>query len=156
MKVWHFFAIAALPLVLLLGLVIWSSARTNGAAPLSTATAAAVQPTAAAPPGTQQPSGGGASVTIVAKNLAFDQTDITVKAGQEVTVTFDNQDNGIPHNIHFAMDSGYSQTIDNAKTDVATGPAKQTLTFTAPAQPGSYFFRCDVHPTQMKGTLTVQ
>ena len=35
------------------------------------------------------------------------------------------------------------------------GPATATFTFTAPSKPGSYFFHCDVHPTQMTGTVTV-
>jgi plastocyanin len=36
-----------------------------------------------------------------------------------------------------------------------TGPTTTTYTFTAPSTPGSYFFRCDVHPTQMTGTFVV-
>jgi plastocyanin len=44
-----------------------------------------------------------------------------------------------------------------AKTDVGTGPNNaQTVTFTAPSQPGDYFFWCDVHTTVMKGVYHVQ
>lgn len=37
-----------------------------------------------------------------------------------------------------------------------TGPATTTYTFTAPSTPGTYFFRCDVHPTVMTGQFIVQ
>jgi glucose dehydrogenase len=40
------------------------------------------------------------------------------------------------------------------QTAIQSGPEDvQTVQFTAPAQPGSYFFRCDVHPTIMTGHL---
>jgi plastocyanin len=39
--------------------------------------------------------------------------------------------------------------------DLVTGPATKDYTFPAPP-PGSYFFHCDVHPTQMHGTLVVK
>jgi len=35
-------------------------------------------------------------------------------------------------------------------------PATTTFTFTAPADPGTYCFRCDVHPEEMKDDLVVQ
>ena len=61
-----------------------------------------------------------------------------------MTVNFDNKDNGIPH--HFAVYQT-SQVQDAIFTeDTVTGPATKTYTFTAPSEPGTYFFRCDVHP----------
>jgi plastocyanin len=107
-------------------------------------------------PTVSSPVGTGNSVTIglTAKNIAFDKSTITVPAGAQVTINFDNQDSGIPHNFALYTDS-------SAKTSIfvggkITGPKTTTYTFTAPATPGNYFFRCDVHPTQMKGTFVVQ
>jgi plastocyanin len=37
---------------------------------------------------------------------------------------------------------------------VITGPAATEYTFEAPP-PGTYFFLCKIHPTQMTGALTV-
>jgi plastocyanin len=40
--------------------------------------------------------------------------------------------------------------------DVITGPKKITYTFDAPEKPGTYFFRCDIHPTTMTGQFIVE
>ena len=39
--------------------------------------------------------------------------------------------------------------------DLDSGPAPITYNFDAPSTPGTYFFRCDVHPDTMTGQLTV-
>ena len=87
------------------------------------------------------------SVTITAKNVAFVPTKVTIAAKTDVTVTFDNQDAGVPHNLHF-------DTPDVVKTDVKNGPDQETLKLNVD-KPGKYTFMCDVHPT-MAGTLTVR
>jgi plastocyanin len=97
--------------------------------------------------------GGGSGPVIVAKSLAFNPTEVTVSGGGQVTITFDNQDAGIPHNIH--VFKGKDATAPSLFAGpLITGPAKQDYSFAAPP-PGSYFFHCDVHPAQMMGTLTV-
>ncbi len=103
-----------------------------------------------------QPDVPAASTTIglVAKNIAFNTTTITVPAGANVTVNFDNQDSGIPHN--FAVYQDKTAAVQIFKGDVIVGPKKITYTFKAPTEPGSYFFRCDVHPTTMTGQFIVE
>jgi len=98
----------------------------------------------------------GAAVTIdlMAQNMAFDKSTITVTAGASVTINFNNKDGGIPHNFALYMDSTASTPIFVGQT--ITGPATIVYTFAAPATPGTYFFRCDVHPTQMTGQFIVQ
>ncbi|HOZ43860.1 MAG TPA: cupredoxin domain-containing protein, partial [Methanoculleus sp.] len=125
--------------------------------PTTTETTAATTTTAAtnATTGATTAAGGGtATVDLTAQNIAFDKSTITVPAGAEVTVNFDNQDSGIPHNFAVYTDSSASQSI--FKGDTITGPATTTYTFTAPADPGTYYFRCDVHPEQMNGDFVVQ
>lgn len=97
---------------------------------------------------------GPVNVTIVAQNLAFDQSTLTANAGSEFNVTLDNQDSGVLHNIAFYTDASLSQPIQVG--DLLTGPATETVTFTAPAAPGTYYFRCDVHPDTMNGAFIVQ
>jgi len=63
-------------------------------------------------------------------------------------------DSGIPHNFAVYTDSSATNTI--FKGQVITGPETVTYTFTAPAQAGTYFFRCDIHPTVMTGQFIVQ
>lgn len=93
-------------------------------------------------------------IYLMAKNIAFNKSTITVPAGANVTVYFDNQDSGTPHNFAVYDSPSASQTIFQGK--IITGPAKATYTFTAPSQAGTYFFRCDVHPTQMTGQFVVE
>jgi len=118
------------------------------------------QPTnvSTAPPSTSSPTppppGGQAqNVLVIAKNIAFNVKTIDLKANSLISLTLDNQDPGIPHNLEIL-------TGPNGSTLVAGpapfgGPAKQTWTFTAPA-PGTYYFHCIVHPPQLNGTVTVR
>jgi plastocyanin len=88
--------------------------------------------------------------------MKFDKDTITVKAGSQVTLKFANNDTGVPHNWAAYTDSTASTLIPGGKTEVCTGPCEEEITFTAPDQPGDYFFRCDIHPATMTGTLVVQ
>jgi plastocyanin len=96
---------------------------------------------------------GSVTIDLMAKNIAFNKTSITVPAGSKVTVNFDNEDSGIPHN--FAVYTNSQATTPIFKGQIITGIAKTTYTFTAPTTPGDYYFRCDVHPTIMYGTFKV-
>jgi plastocyanin len=98
--------------------------------------------------------GGPVSVTLVAQNIAFDPNTITASTGVEVTVTLDNRDAGVLHNVAFYTNRSASQAIFVG--ELSTGPATTTESFNAPSTAGSYFFRCDVHPDQMTGTFNVQ
>jgi len=70
-----------------------------------------------------------------------------------VTMNFENRDDGIPHNVAVYTDSSASRVI--FRGEIITGPAEVTYTFTAPEEPGTYFFRCDVHPS-MNGGFVVE
>ena len=98
--------------------------------------------------------GGPVTVTIKGQNLLFSPRGITASADAQVTVTFDNQDAGVLHNIQFFANRNRSATL--AKSEVKQGPIQDTLTFTAPSAPGNYPFICDVHPDTMTGNLTVR
>ncbi len=132
-----------LPLIMAL-LVLAACSSTATTAPAST-----TPPTT--PPATSN--GQGITINLIAQGMAFDQSSITVPAGASVSMVFNNKD-GIPHNFALYTDSTASTSIFVGQT--ITGPKTITYTFTAPSTPGSYFFRCDVHPTSMKGTFVVQ
>jgi plastocyanin len=102
---------------------------------------------------TAPPSGGAVTIGLIAKNIAFNTSTITVPACSAVTVNFDNQDSGVPHNFAVYTNSGATTPI--FKGEIITGPKTITYTFTAPCTPGDYWFRCDVHPTIMYGTFKV-
>jgi len=100
------------------------------------------------------PPTGHTMIDLNAKNMSFDTSTITVQAGSLVMINFNNEDNGVPHDFSVYTDSTANQAIFVGK--IITGPAKIMYTFTAPATPGTYFFRCDVHPTIMTGSFIVK
>jgi len=100
------------------------------------------------------PTGAEVMIDLTAQNIAFSLSTITVPPGISVMVNFNNKDAGVPHN--FAVYTTSAATDKIFIGQIITGPATTTYTFTAPSTPGNYFFRCDVHPTQMTGTLIVK
>ena len=97
--------------------------------------------------------GGPAQITIVAESLQFDLSTITVSPGVEVTVTLDNRDAGVPHNVAFYTNQSLSSPIFVG--ELTTGPSVDDFVFTSPSTPGDYYFQCDVHP-DMNGAFIVQ
>ena len=96
------------------------------------------------------PTGGntGDAVTVVAKDIAFKNPDVAVKAGAPVQIVLDNQD-GAPHNIAISDANGQGvfkgEIVSNTK-----------VTYNVPAlAAGTYTFICEVHPS-IKGTITAK
>jgi len=103
-------------------------------------------PTAAASGDTSSPAAGG--TTVVAKDIAFQPTSLTIPADTATAITFDNQD-AAPHNMAIKDASG-AQVF---KGEIVT---QTKVTYNVDALPaGTYGFWCEVHPN-MTGTLTVQ
>jgi plastocyanin len=104
--------------------------------------------------GTSAPETKNITIGLTAKDIAFNTSTITVPAGSNVTIVFDNQDASVAHN--FAL----YETPDAVKSifvgDTILGPKVIDYSFTAPDKPGMYFFRCDVHPLAMKGDFIVK
>jgi plastocyanin len=94
------------------------------------------------------------TTSVTASGLAFDTNEIDLAAGKETTLTFDNQDAGVPHNIAiYPSASDISPDKALFQGEVVTGPTKATYTIPA-LDAGTYYFHCDVHPT-MNGTVVV-
>jgi plastocyanin len=123
-----------------------TTTATPGNAPPSPA------PTTAAPAGAT-PNGAPTTVTLVAKNLAFDKDEIDVPANANVTVTLDNQDAAVLHN--FSVYDSKALTEKVAVGDFVTGPATKDYAV-PPLKAGTYYFRCDVHPDTMNGSYVVK
>jgi plastocyanin len=69
-----------------------------------------------------------------------------------VRIIFNNKES-IPHNVAIYTDSSAQTVI--FRGDVITGPKTITYEFVAPTAPGTYFFRCDIHPSSMNGSFIV-
>ena len=150
-------ALTALALSLLTVACAGSSSAGWTYAPLGPTTAPATpSATGGAPSPGGSPSANTIQVTTSQANpLAFDPATLEMPAGAAVTVDYLN-DSNLPHNIEFFDGPDASSTMIGG-TEQATGPgALETVTFTTPAQPGSYYFFCVVHGTSMQGTYTVQ
>jgi plastocyanin len=98
----------------------------------------------------------GQTVEVAAFNIAFDTDTITIDADGQVRIRFDNQDEGVPHNIAVYNSSTDTTPVSAGSVGlVFEGPEIDDTVFDIPAA-GEYFFRCDIHPVQMTGTFIVQ
>ena len=88
------------------------------------------------------------AITITSTDLSFDVESFAVPVGEEVTLTYENEHEGVPHNVH--VDTGEA---DEPTTEVVEGPVTQELTFTLD-EAGEVDYLCDVHPATMRGTIT--
>jgi len=120
-----------------------------------TATAAAnagANPTTAATQTvSSSPASGGTSkrMTITAKDFSFSADDVNVSKGDTVAITFNN-DGSATHTLTFYSDDAYANPIAGA--DTGSVSAGSTTTLTVKADVGLYY-RCNIHPAQMKGEI---
>jgi plastocyanin len=96
----------------------------------------------AAAAGPAQASAGPREVDVGAVDFAFEPKDASVAAGGRVTVTNNGQ---APHTM----------TLDDVDLDTGNIDPGASAELTAPDAPGSYSYRCAVHPARMRGVLVV-
>jgi plastocyanin len=133
-----------------------SSAAPNAAA--SAAPSVAASASAGAPPSAAASGGAGAGLTITApvgaSTSGFDPTTLQAVAQTPFSLAFDNQDTGVMHNVVIKNPDG-SKVQVTGDTSFFAGPGKRTYQVPGRAA-GDYAFMCEVHPTTMKGVLTVK
>jgi len=115
------------------------------AAPTTSTAAPATAPATSAAPATTGATTGApstsAATVVVIKSFRFMPDAPTVPAG--ATVMVDNQD-GANHTV----------TANDGSFDTGNVPGNAKGMFTAPSKPGTYPYKCAIHPF-MTGTLTV-
>ncbi|HEY4634724.1 MAG TPA: cupredoxin domain-containing protein, partial [Candidatus Limnocylindrales bacterium] len=89
-----------------------------------------------------------AEVTIVAENIKFVTTDVSVPADRPFGLEFRNNDEGVDHNVR--IKDGVGTLVFDG--ELFKGIATKVYTVPALAA-GTYPFDCKVHPT-MTGTMT--
>jgi plastocyanin len=131
-----------------------STSNTSSTTNTAATQVATMVPTQAAAAGTAAaaPASGAAAETIN-ENMTdnkFSVTAITVKVGQPLTINAKNNGQAI-HNWDLLDKDGVSGTT---KTDLLQSGQSASITMTF-SKAGKYKFQCDVHPTEMIGTVTV-
>ncbi|MGH2830125.1 MAG: cupredoxin domain-containing protein [Actinomycetota bacterium] len=106
------------------------------------------RPTTTRPPGPAS-----SAITLIAKDFAFNLTEIRLTARRPVRITLDNRDPSAPHNVSIYRDAEFTEHIFHGEETV-TGPDRFTYSFTAPPA-GSYFFKCDFHPAMTGAAIFV-
>ena len=128
--------------VIAISLAACSSASTDSSEPAASSADGGGQT------GTLTVSGG--AVEITAADLAFNADTIEAPAGEAFTVTFVNNDT-VPHNFAVYTEEGGEAIVQGDIID-----AGATVEVEVPAlDAGEYFFVCDVHPAEMKGTIVI-
>lgn len=101
-------------------------------------------------PGPQIPVAG-PSVEIRAEETTFSTDRLVAPAGESFVIVLHN-DAPVPHNVAIYEDDSAARAFFVG--DVVTGPT--VIRYEIPGlESGTYFFRCDVHPTTMTGNLVV-
>jgi plastocyanin len=116
-----------------------TSSSSSSSTPPSTSTAAKCTPN-------------GTSLTISAHDIKFDKSCMAAPAGKPFTITFENKDSGVPHDVAIYTNSAATKSLFIGT--IITGV--KTIVYHVPAlKKGTYWFRCNVHPTVMHGTFVV-
>ncbi len=110
------------------------------------------QTTGPPPSTTCQPNG--TKLQLIAQSIAFNTPCLAVPAGQAFTVAFDNKD-PVTHDFSIYTDSAATTALFSGLSNPNNGSS--TIDYNVkPLKAGTYFFRCDFHPTQMTGTFVVK
>ncbi len=97
------------------------------------------------------PAGGTFATSLEARNVSYNKATVTVPAGTLVTITFVNNDI-VTHNFAVYETAAAASVIFRG---AIIRPGTIDYRFNAPSEPGTYYFRCDVHPTFMTGDFIV-
>jgi cytochrome c oxidase subunit 2 len=90
---------------------------------------------------------------IAADRIAFDKPCLTAEAGKPFTLRFDNKE-PVLHNVTI-FEGADANTRPVLREPPFTGPRVET--YQVPAlKAGRHFYRCDVHPEAMTGTLVAR
>jgi plastocyanin len=96
------------------------------------------------------------SAPVGAANTGFAETSLSAPADTPFSISFTNDDEGIPHNVQIFEGTDTTTTPVWAPADNALITGVDEVVYEVPAlAAGTYAFNCFSHPATMVGTLTV-
>ena len=85
------------------------------------------------------------TLNVEAFDFYFEPTSLNVDVGAEVTIDFTNSG---------SVEHSWTSTDLDAEVEAGAGE-ESSVTFVAPAEPGSYDYFCEYHPDDMQGTISI-
>lgn len=150
-------ALIATSAALFLGLgLVGCSSKEPAPEPAPVDTATETETEAPGSPEATENEAGAAIVSAPVNSIetGFDPAVLSVPADQEFTLTFNNDDTGIPHNVQIFDGTETTDPVLWAPADNETINGVASVDYEIPAlAAGTYAFNCYVHPT-MVGTIT--
>jgi plastocyanin len=101
--------------------------------------------------GTCSPSG--TTLSVSAKDVAFDKTCLAAPADEAFTINFENKE-AVPHSVVILKEHTSPDALFSGET--ITGPNKTAAYKVNALKAGNYHFHCSVHPSQMQGDFIVK
>ena len=99
--------------------------------------------------------GGGDSAEIqMLPGSTFDTDELIIGADVDVKITADNTNGFHSFAVYNSEDDALGGEESIAETETCSAPCVDSVSVNLAV--GEYFFRCEVHPTTMTGTLIVQ
>jgi len=109
--------------------------------------------TAAAGGGDARASGNG-GIDVTAADFSFSPATIEASAGAPITITLKNQ-GAATHTLTVYADENFTRKVAGADSGRVPGGGSASFTTTF-ASAGDLYFRCELHPSQMQGEITVK
>ena len=144
--------------VLLAGLVIGAASFLAACGSGSSDKTATSQPAASSPARATTPAaaatGSGGGLNVAARDFLFDPNKLSAKPGETITINFKN-DGSTTHTFTLYTDEDHTKTVANGDSGPVSAGGSKTLTVSLASDSGDLYFRCEIHPTQMTGEISV-
>jgi len=116
----------------------------------------------ASPARATTPASGGAAATnptgvtldITARDFEFNPKTAKGEKGKSVTINFKNE-GAVAHTLTLYSDDAHTKRVAGGDTGTVSAGGSKTLTIPASEATGDLYFRCEIHPTQMTGEVSI-
>ena len=134
-----------------------TATSTSGAASSSSPARAGTAASGAGAPTT--PAGGattaaGGGLNVTAQDFSFTPDTLKATKGSTITINFSNQGSAT-HTLTLYTDENFTKKLASGDTDRVSAGGSKTISVPIPSDSGDLYFRCEVHPSLMKGEVSV-